>query len=42
MINVLSTWIIVSSNAYAEYTYVSRLDRHVYRRTVALSEICIQ
>lgn len=42
MNNVLSTWIFVGSNAYDEYMYVSWLDRHVYRRTVELSKICIQ
>jgi hypothetical protein len=42
MINVLSNWILIGSNAYDEYTYVPWLDRHVYRRTVALSRVCIQ
>lgn len=42
MSNVLSNWILLGSNAYVEYTYVPWLNRHVYRRTVELSRICIQ
>ncbi|MGF6768018.1 hypothetical protein P3T18_000488 [Paraburkholderia sp. GAS199] len=37
----LHTWIMIGSNAYDEYTYVSWLDRNVYRRTVDLSRICL-
>lgn len=40
--NVLSHWIVVGCNAYDEYTYVPWLDRHVYRRTVDLSRVCLQ
>jgi hypothetical protein len=42
MLNVLHHWIYVGSNAYDEYTFVPWLNKNVYRRTVALSEICIQ
>lgn len=42
MLNALHNWIILSSNAYDEYTFVPRLNRNVYRRTVDLSSICIQ
>lgn len=42
MINVLSNWIFVGSNAYDEYTYVPWLNRNIYRRTVELSRVCIQ
>jgi hypothetical protein len=42
MSNVLSNWILIGNNACVEYTYVPWLDRHVYRRTVGLSRICIQ
>jgi hypothetical protein len=39
---VLHNWIYVGSNAYAEYTFVPWLGRNIYRRTVDLSDICIQ
>jgi hypothetical protein len=42
VMNVLHHWIYVGSNAYDEYTFVPWLNKNVYRRTVALSEICIQ
>jgi hypothetical protein len=42
MFNVLSNRILIRSNAYDEYTFVPWLNRHVYRRTVDLSVVCIQ
>jgi hypothetical protein len=42
MSNVLRNWILISSNAYDEYTFVPWLNRNVYRRTVELSRVCIQ
>jgi hypothetical protein len=42
MLNALHHWIYVGSNAYDEYTFVPWLNKNVYRRTVALSEICLQ
>jgi hypothetical protein len=42
MTSVLSNWIVIGCDAYDEYTYVPWLDRHVYRRTVALHCICLQ
>lgn len=38
---VLHNWILIGSNAYDEYTYVSWLDRNVYRRTVDLTKVCL-
>ncbi|WP_301952073.1 hypothetical protein [Burkholderia sp. S171] len=38
---ILHNWILISSNAYDEYTYVSWLDRNVYRRTVDLTKVCL-
>jgi hypothetical protein len=42
VMNFLHHWIYVGSNAYDEYTFVPWLNKNVYRRTVALSDICIQ
>lgn len=42
MQHVLHNWIVIGSNAYDEYTYVSWIDRNVYRRTVDLSRVCLQ
>ncbi|WP_322011232.1 hypothetical protein [Paraburkholderia sp. J12] len=42
MTNVLSNQIVIGSNAYDEYTHVTWLDRHVYRRIVQLSNVCLQ
>jgi hypothetical protein len=42
VMNVLHHWIYLGSNAYDEYTFVPWLNKNVYRRTVALSAICIQ
>jgi hypothetical protein len=42
MSNILSDWILIGSNAYDEYTFVPWMNRHVYRRTVNLSRVCIQ
>jgi hypothetical protein len=41
MLPTLHNWIIVCSNAYVEYTYVSWLGKNVYRRTVDYREICL-
>jgi hypothetical protein len=35
--NKLYNWLYIGSNAYDEYTFVSWLNRSVYRRTV---DIC--
>ena len=42
MSNILSNWILIGSNAYDEYTFMPRLNKHVYRRTVDLGRVCIQ
>ncbi len=42
MLNVLHSWIYIGSSAYNEYTVVPWLNKNVYRRTVDLSQICIQ
>ena len=42
MFNALHHWIYVGSNAYDEYTFVPWLNKNVYRRTVDLSQICLQ
>ena len=41
MYTVLSNWIYIGSNAYDEYTFVSWLNRNVYRRTVDLARVCL-
>jgi hypothetical protein len=41
MYPVLSNWIYIGSNAYDEYTFVSWLNRNVYRRTVDLAKVCL-
>jgi hypothetical protein len=41
MSDVLHNWILLGSNAYTEYTFVSWLNKNIYRRTVDLSLICI-
>ncbi|WP_280923058.1 hypothetical protein [Paraburkholderia sp. LEh10] len=41
MPHTLHNWIIICSNAYVEYTYVSWLDKNVYRRTVDYHDICL-
>ena len=41
MYTVLSNWIYIGSNAYDEYTFVSWLNRNVYRRTVDLAKVCL-
>jgi hypothetical protein len=38
----LHHWIVIGSNAYAEYTFVTWLGRSVYRRTVDLNAVCLQ
>lgn len=38
----LHTFIVIGSNAYDEYTYVSWLDKTFYRRTVDLRYVCLQ
>jgi hypothetical protein len=38
----LHNWIIVGSNAYVEYTFVSWLGKNVYRRTVDYRDVCLQ
>ncbi|PMS21031.1 hypothetical protein C0Z19_19285 [Trinickia soli] len=40
--DVVSHWIHISTHAYDEYTFVPWLNRSVFRRTVDLSQICIQ
>ncbi|MGF6935935.1 hypothetical protein OKW41_005097 [Paraburkholderia sp. UCT70] len=42
MSNALHTWISVGSNAYDGYRFVSWLNKNAYRRTVALSRVCLQ
>jgi hypothetical protein len=42
MISTLHNWIIVCSNAYVEYTFVSWLGKNVYRRTVDYRDVCLQ
>ena len=37
----LHSWIFVGANAYVEYTFVSSLNRNVYRGTVDLNRICL-
>jgi hypothetical protein len=34
-------WIYIGGNAYVEYTFVSWLNRNVYRRTVPFTAICM-
>jgi hypothetical protein len=41
MYRELSNWIYIGSNAYDEYTFVSWLNRNVYRRTVDLGRVCL-
>jgi hypothetical protein len=41
MSNTLHHWIFIGANAYVEYTYVSWLDRNIYRRTVDLNHVCL-
>ena len=41
MSSILSNWIYVGSNAYDEYTFVPWLNKHVYRRTVDFSQVCM-
>ncbi|MGF6771898.1 hypothetical protein P3T18_004385 [Paraburkholderia sp. GAS199] len=42
MKNELHNWIILCSNAYVEYTFVSWLNKSVYRRTVDYRQVCLQ
>jgi hypothetical protein len=37
----LSNWLYIGSNAYDEYTFVPRLGKNVYRRTVDLSSVTL-
>jgi hypothetical protein len=37
----LNTWLLMGSNAYAEYTYVPWLGKNVYRRTVDLRHVTL-
>ena len=39
--SVLHNWIIVCSNAYVEYTFVSWQGTNVYRRTVDYRTVCV-
>ena len=42
MPQVLHTWLFIGANAYVEFTFVSWLNKSVYRRTVDYSAVCIQ
>jgi hypothetical protein len=42
MSHALHNWIFIGANSYVEYTFVSWLDRNVYRRTVDLRQVCLQ
>ncbi len=41
MSHVLHTWLFIGANAYVEFTFVSWLDRIVYRRTLDYSAVCL-
>ncbi|WP_310698801.1 hypothetical protein [Paraburkholderia sp. USG1] len=42
MSQTLHNWIFIGANAYVEYTFVSWLQRSVYRRTVDYQQVCLQ
>jgi len=40
--HALHNWIFIGANAYIEYTFITWLNRNVYRRTVDYRHICLQ